>query len=50
MRDYTINQLAQMLSANIGNRLTNELATGLLTTLNQVLSEKETKDTPQAEG
>lgn len=38
MKEFTIQVLAQILSANQGNRITNELSTGILTSLNQALS------------
>ncbi len=37
MREQVISTLNQLLSNNIGNRITPELATGILTTLNQAL-------------
>lgn len=39
MQNYIINALAQILSANQGNRITPELSTGILTSLNQVLTQ-----------
>ena len=48
MREQTIQFLIQLLSANIGNKLTNELATGIVTTLNQALSEAEPKQDAEA--
>ena len=47
MRERIINTLAQMLQSNIGNRLTNELATGIATTLNQMLLEAEAQAAPK---
>jgi len=47
MREQIINTLAQMLSSNIGNKLTNELATGIATTLNQILLDAEAQAAPK---
>ena len=45
MRDQIIMALGQMLHANIGNKLTNELATGIATSLNQMLMQAEQAET-----
>lgn len=51
MRDQIIMALGQMLHANIGNKLTNELATGIATSLNQMLMQAEgSKGTPDQGG
>lgn len=41
MREIAVNTLTELLSDNIGNKLTPALATGILTLLNQTLLNKE---------
>ena len=48
MQNYIINALAQILSANQGNRITPELSTGILTSLNQVLTQALPETQPAA--
>jgi hypothetical protein len=41
MKDQVLNALNQMLANNLGNKLTPELANGILNTMNQVLMQTE---------
>ena len=50
MQNYIINALAQILFVNQGNRITFELLTGILTSLNQVLTQALPETQPVASG
>ena len=50
MREQIIALLGQILQNNIGNRLTEEMATGIATTLNHHLMQVEVKPVEVGEG
>lgn len=50
MREQAIALLGQILQNNIGNRLTEEMATGIATTLNHHLMQVEVKPVEAREG
>lgn len=50
MREQIIALLGQILQNNIGNRLTEELATGIATTLNHHLMQVEAQPAAMGEG
>ena len=50
MREQVIALLGQILQNNVGNRLTEELATGIATTVNHHLMQVEVKPVEAGEG